>query len=392
MSDRQVEEKGRGEPGENPGAVGGEDDAARPDRKRYQVLSHISARRDRMVHAIAERGLDALVRPTDSVDQPGKTPSCDLEEALDDPLRPARGVQSQKEARRSEAATRKRTLGPRFVSFFLTLNFGLILTAAALVLFKAPNHFALGGTTGLALILNTLVPRVSVGGFMWVLNIVLVVLGLIFLKLRTVGWSVFASLALSAYTSLFELVFPVSQSLTGDMWLDLCFAVILPAIGSAMVFDIGASTGGTDILALILKERSTLQIGRALLVVDVGIVAASGFLYGLRVCLYCVLGLCIKTLVVDAAIERIHLRKVCTVICRFPQQVEEYIVRELDRSATVSRGYGAYSGQAVTVLMTVLTRREAMLLRSFVRRIDGNAFITIVNSSEIIGRGFRGVS
>ena len=148
---------------------------------------------------------------------------------------------------------------------------------------------------------------------MWIINIVLVVLGFIFLERRAILWSVFASFALSAYVSLFEMLFPGASavSVTGDMWLDLCFAVLLPAIGSAMVFDIGASTGGTDILAMILRRHSTLEIGRALLLVDIGIVAIAAVLYGPRVGLYCVLGLFAKTLVVDKAIESISSAQRC---------------------------------------------------------------------------------
>ena len=142
---------------------------------------------------------------------------------------------------------------------------------------------------------------------------------------------------------------------------------------------------------MILKRRTTLEIGRALLIVDIGIVTVAAFLYGPRVGLYCVLGLFAKTLVVDKAIESIHLRKVCTVICREPLKVEKFIVKNLNRSATISRGYGAFSGACVTVIMSVLSRREAVQLRRYAREVDPDAFITIVDSSEIVGKGFRGV-
>ncbi len=95
---------------------------------------------------------------------------------------------------------------------------------------------------------------------------------------------------------------------------------------------------------MILKRRTTLEIGRALLLVDIGIVTIAAFLYGPRVGLYCVLGLFAKTLVVDKAIESIHLRKVCTIICAEPRKVE-FIVKHLNRTATISRGYGAFLGQ-----------------------------------------------
>ena len=104
------------------------------------------------------------------------------------------------------------------------------------------------------------------------------------------------------------------------------------------------------------------------------------------------LGLFAKTLVVDKAIESIHLRKVCTIICAEPRKVEEFIVKHLNRTATISRGYGAFSGKCVTVIMSVLSRREAVQLRRYTREIDPGAFITIVDSSEIVGKGFRGTN
>lgn len=308
------------------------------------------------------------------------------------PVEPIEHLVTQEDIDRGERVGRKRGQDPKFLQFFLTLNAGLILTAVAIVLFKTPNHFAFGGTSGVSVILSTLFPHLPVGAFMWIINIILVVLGFIFLERKTIIWSVFASFALSAYVSLFEILFPGTQSLTGDMWLDLCMAVILPAVGSAMVFDIGASTGGTDILAMILQKHSTMEIGRALMFVDVGIVCIAACLYGPRVGLYCVLGLFAKTLVVDKFIESIHLRKVCTIICRKPLTVEKYIVRDLNRTATISRAYGAFSGELVTVIMCVLSRREAVKLRRYTREVDPGAFITIVDSSEIVGKGFRGVN
>lgn len=177
------------------------------------------------------------------------------------PVKPMERVVSPEDIERGERMERRRSAEPGFWRFFAELNAGLILTAFAIVAFKTPNHFAFGGTSGVSVILSTLVPTLPVGVFMWILNIILVVLGFIFLERRAILWSVFASFALSAYVSLFELCIPSTVSLTGDMWLDLCFAVILPSLGSAIVFDIGASTGGTDILAMILKRRTTLEIG-----------------------------------------------------------------------------------------------------------------------------------
>ena len=161
-------------------------------------------------------------------------------EQLEAAVEPVSEVVTEDEEARGERLSKKR-MAYSFPQFFGLLNVGLILTAIALVLFKTPNHLALGGTTGFAILLNTAVPALSVSVYMWILNAVLVLLGLLFLDRRAVLWSAFASFALSGYTSLFEWLFPVTQSITGDLWLDVCFAVLLPAVGSAIVFDIGAS-------------------------------------------------------------------------------------------------------------------------------------------------------
>ena len=306
-------------------------------------------------------------------------------------VEPVSEVVSDEEARRAEELAIRRG-AYSFPTFFVLLNVGLILTAVALVLFKTPNHLAFGGTSGLSILLATAFPVLPVSAYMWILNAVLVLLGVVFLDRKAVLWSAFASFALSGYTSLFEWLFPVTGSITGDLWLDVCFAVLLPAVGSAIVFDIGASTGGTDIAAMILRKRTDIEIGKALFAVDAGIVVAAIGLYGPRVGLYCVLGLIGKTFVVDGFIESIRQRKVCQVICSRPREVEEFIVKKLGRTATLQFGWGAYSGKRVVVLTSVLSRREAMRLRLFVRSKDPNAFITIVSSSEIVGRGFRGVN
>ena len=316
------------------------------------------------------------------------------EEVHRPPVVPMERVVGREDIERGERAGRKRSQEPGFPRFFAELNLGLILTAFAIVAFKTPNHFAFGGTSGVSVILSTLFPTLPVGVFMWIINAVLVVLGFIFLERKAILWSVFASFALSAYVSLFELFIPTDVSMTGDMWLDLCFAVILPALGSAIVFAqfVDVLVGRVSAQLVLDRAHLLLQEVVALLLVDIGIVTIAAFLYGPRVGLYCVLGLFAKTLVVDKAIESIHLRKVCTIICAEPRKVEEFIVKHLNRTATISRGYGAFSGKCVTVIMSVLSRREAVQLRRYTREIDPGAFITIVDSSEIVGKGFRGTN
>lgn len=288
-----------------------------------------------------------------------------------------------------EGLTREKILNS--TRFFLLLNLGLFFTALGIALFKTPNHFAFGGTSGVSILLATLFPQWNVGAFMWIVNAILVVMGFLFLGVRSMGWTIFSSFALSFYVNVCEVICPLTSPLTEDTFLEFCFAVLLPALGSAIVFNVGASSGGTDILAMILHKYSSLEIGKALMVSDAGIVLIAALLYGPKTGLYCILGLVLKCTVVDSAIESLNLRKVCTIICKCPDEVENFIIEKLHRTATEQQAYGAYTKDRERVVMTVLTRSEAAHLRIYLRKIDPSAFMTIVNSSEIVGKGFRSI-
>ena len=157
-----------------------------------------------------------------------------------------------------EAFSRENLL--KDLNFFVLLNLGLVLTAVGIVYFKNPNHFAFGGTSGLSILLADLFPRINVGGFMWIINIVLVVLGFIFLGIKCMGWTIYSSFALSFFVSGCEWLYPSGVSLSGDAMLDLVFAVFLPALGAAIVFDIGASTGGTDIISRYINKVNLVAL------------------------------------------------------------------------------------------------------------------------------------
>ena len=175
----------------------------------------------------------------------------------------------------------------------------------------------------------------------------------------------------------------------GGLKLEKAMAEFPITLTDCICADIGASTGGTDIVALILAKYTSMEIGKALMASDILIVLAAAWRFGMGTGLYCILGLIGKSFVVDGAIENIRLRKVCTIMTANPQPILDFIIKEMNRSATVEKAYGAYTHHELSVLVTVLTRRQALQLRNFLRENDPHSFITIVNSSEIIGKGFR---
>ena len=278
------------------------------------------------------------------------------------------------------------------ISWFLQLNLGLILTAVGIHFFKTPNHFAFGGTSGLSIVMAELFPDMSVGGAMFAVNAALVIVGLIFLGVRTMGITIYSSFALSAYVSICEWAYDMSAGpFTDETFLELCFAVVLPAVGAALAFNAGASTGGTDIIAMIMAKSTSLPLGTSLLISDLLLVIAAGFVFGISTLMFCLAGLYAKAFVVDSMIESINLRKQCTIVTRNGEPIKQFILHELGRGATVHSARGAYSNEPMEVITSVLTRKQAMLLRNFIHTNDPHAFITIVNSSEVLGKGFRAI-
>ncbi|HIW14092.1 MAG TPA: YitT family protein [Firmicutes bacterium] len=272
-----------------------------------------------------------------------------------------------------------------------------ILTGATVILnvgiyfFKFPNNFTFGGVSGLSVLVSAKTP-LSAGTVNLLVNAVLLVLGFIFLGrdfgIKTVYVTVLNSLSLRVM----EMICPMTQPLTDQPLLELIFATLLPAVSAALLFNIGASSGGTDIVAMILKKHSQINIGTALLLVDMTITVAAFFIFDMATGLYSVLGLLLKSLVIDNVIESINMCKYFTIVCDNPDPICDFIHEKLHRGATVYKAEGSYRHTQKTVILTVMKRSQAVQLRNFVHIQEPMAFITITNSSEIIGKGFRGFS
>ncbi len=272
---------------------------------------------------------------------------------------------------------------------FLLVNAGLLMVAAGIHFFKIPNGFATGGVSGLSIIVSHLFPSVPVGPMMGIINILLLGVGFASVGRKFGALTVYSSFALSGMVWLFDLIIPLAAPLTGDRMLELIFAIVLPAVGSAIVFNQNASTGGTDIVAKILSEKTSIEVGKALFIADFFITAGALFAFGVETGLYSMLGLFAKGFLIDLAIESFNMRKQLVIICGKPDEVIAFIMETLHRGATVHEGYGAYTHAQKRIITTVMNRHEAVLLRKYIRELDPASFITITNTSEIIGKGFR---
>lgn len=277
---------------------------------------------------------------------------------------------------------------------FLIINAGVFLLSLGVYFFKFPNNFTTGGVSGLAIILGRLVPVpwLSPAAMMWIINMALLVVGFIFLGGGFGFWTAYASLMFSAETWLLERFVPMDAPFTDQPLLELCFAMMLPAVGSALLFNNDASSGGTDIVAMILKKYTGMDdIGKALFVSDGLIALTSCWVFGMKTGLFSLLGLFMKAFLVDSVIESINLCKFFAIVTSRPQEICDYIIKDLNRSSTVIDAMGAYSHEERKVVLIACRRGEAVHLRQRCKKIDPQCFMFITNTSEIIGKGFRSV-
>lgn len=274
---------------------------------------------------------------------------------------------------------------------YVLITIGVLLVVFGVYFFKFPNNFSIGGVTGIAIILSKLFGSgVSTGTIVLVINLILLAVGYLTLGKSFGNRTVYGSLLLSLSLRILEVIVPLEKPLTNQPLLELAFAVILPSVGSALLFNIGASTGGTDVIAMLLKKYSSIDIGRSLLMTDFLLTVAVFPVFGVTTGLLSILGLFLKSTLVDNVIENLNLNKYFTIICMEPKPICDYIINTLHRSATVMDAKGAFTEKEKKIILTVMNRSQAILLRKYIKQIDSEAFLLITNTSEIIGRGFRG--
>lgn len=282
-------------------------------------------------------------------------------------------------------------IGQAEIKNFLLITFGTVLTAVGIYFFKFPNNFSTGGVSGISILLGKLVPFLSPAVSMWAINLILLLIGFLFFGRGFGLMTAYCSMLYSFLTWLFEVIYPMTAPFTDQPFLELCFAMMLPAVGSAILFNCNASTGGTDIVAMILKKYTSLDIGKALLVSDALIAFSACFVFDIRTGLFSLLGLIIKAFVVDSVIESINLCKYFSIVTSCPDAICDYIIQEMNRSSTVIDAIGAYSHENRKVILVACRRSEAVRLRQYIKTVDPKAFMFITNTSEIIGKGFRTV-
>ena len=272
------------------------------------------------------------------------------------------------------------------------LNLGTVILAVGVYFFKFPNHFTTGGVSGISIVAAHYIPNLTTATLNMILNVVLLIVGAAFLGKGFGAKTAYSALVSSGLTLLLEKLVPMSAPMTSQPVLELMFAVGLPAVGSAILFNVDASSGGTDIIAMLVKKYSHMNIGLALAIADLIVAIGACFAFGMETGLFSLFGLFLKSYMVDAVMDNLRTYKVFQIITDNPDPICKFIMENLHHSATIMEGRGSFTHEERKVIMTVINRSQAIRLQLFVRATDPHSFITITSSSEIVGKGFRGMS
>lgn len=270
---------------------------------------------------------------------------------------------------------------------FFLMTFASILMACGTHFFKYPNSFVIGGVEGMSIITSMFVPftrpQITLFYNLTLLLIAYFVIGKKF-TLRTGYVAILNSLT----ALLLSKVIPVTTSLTGNKMLELVFTLLMSSLGSAILFNLAASSGGTDIIAMIIKKYTNLEVGKSLLVVDSIFTIASIKIFGVEIGLFSILGLLMKGIFVDLIIGSLNTAKLFIIITSKAEDVGRFIKEDLNRSATLINAKGLYKGGDISVFFCVTNNFESAKFRAFIKQIDPYSFITILNTSSIIGKGW----
>lgn len=279
----------------------------------------------------------------------------------------------------------------KVIKEYILITIGLVLVGAGIYYFLVPSNLAAGGVSGLAIVINRFIPQVPVGLLMLGMNIILFFIAFIFLGPKFGAKTIYSSLGLSGMIWFLEKFFPISKPITNDIFLVLLIGILVSGIGMGIIFNQNASTGGTDIIAKIINKYLHIDIGKSLLMSDFLITLAAGLTFGAQTGMYAILGVIINGFVIDGVINGINVSKQVNIITSKGDEIKQFIMENLGRGITIYDAKGAYTGEEKEVLITVMSRKEFIKLREFIKEADKNAFITVSTIHEVLGEGFKNI-
>ncbi|EHI98195.1 Protein of unknown function DUF2179 [Clostridium sp. DL-VIII] len=267
------------------------------------------------------------------------------------------------------------------------ITIGVILVVIALEFFFFPNRIASGGVSGLALVINNIL-GIETGTVMVVCNVILFILAFALIGGSFGIKSMYAAFGLSFILAIMDKIYtPVA--FTDNLMLASIFGSVLLALGTAIMLTQDATTGGTSIIAKILNKYLNIDFGKSLLISDSVVVLLAMYTFGKELALFGLVSIYLTGSLIDKFIDGFNVSKQIMVFTEHEKLISDYIINEIDKGCTVFYGKGGYTGKSNCVVLTILKRSQFIKLKQFIKNNDPEAFITVNETSEVLGKGFK---
>ena len=298
-----------------------------------------------------------------------------------------------------ETLDKKNLFSTRMFRDYLFIIAGAFIVAVGIVFFISPHRIVPGGVYGIAIVVHYLTKGVfsfwpdgiPIGLFGLILNIPLTYAGIKILGARfgikTIIGFILTSLFMDGITFLRQVG---DAPLVDDVLLSCVFGGVLIGFGLGLIFKSRATSGGSDIIAMIIARFSNGQLGQTLIYVDstiviLGLIAFQDW----KIPLYSWLVIYITGKAIDTTMEGSNYNKALLIISKEHEKIKNKILYDLERGGTYLQGRGMYTNEEKQVIYTVVSRREVAILEQYIHSIDPDAFITVMDTSEILGEGFQ---
>lgn len=277
------------------------------------------------------------------------------------------------------------------------INYSLIITgsfilASGFVFFITPYKLVPGGVYGIAIVIHHLF-GLPVGLTALSMDIPLTIIGIRVLGPRFGYKTVTGFLLTAIFVDGITYFYGHSPLVENEPLLSAIFGGVLVGLGLGLIFKSKATSGGTDIVAMILSKYTRLPVGQLLIYVDSVILLLGLIVFGdWKIPLYSLIVIFITGKVLDTILQGINYDKTLFIISDKHQEIRDKIINDLNRGGTFLQGKGMYNGADKSVIFTVVNRREMAILQEYIHQIDPKAFLTVINANEILGEGFKSLS
>jgi len=287
-----------------------------------------------------------------------------------------------------------------FISYSLIV-IGSFILAAGFVFFINPYHIVPGGVYGIGIVVHHLIPKIPVGTFGLLMNIPLTLLGIRLLGprfgIKTVVGMVLASVFMDTLTAFVgenpATMMGGSVDLSKDVLLSCIFGGVLIGFGLGLIFKSKATSGGSDIIAMIFAKYTRLPLGQLMIYVDSTIVILGLVVFGdWKIPLYSWIVIFVTGKVIDIVLQGVNYDKTLFIISDKFEDIRNKIINDLKRGGTYIPGKGMYNGAEKTIIFTVVNRIEQSVLEEYIHQIDPHAFVTVLEANEILGEGFKSLN